>query len=520
MLREPGISSEDVVLSVTTLSFDIAGLELYLPLIVGARVVVVSLAVASDGWRLAQTITTAGVTLMQATPTTWRLLIESGWQGCETLKILCGGEVLSRELADLLLLRGKALWNLYGPTETTIWSTVCRVEAEGTVHIGRPIANTQIVVLGEHLEIVPKGMPGELCIGGEGLARGYLNRPELTGEKFVPNPFTVTAGARLYRTGDRVRHLLDDNIEFLGRIDHQVKIRGFRIELGEIESVLNEHASVSESVVVAREDKAGDKRLMAYVIARENEGPSISELREYLTGKLPEYMVPSAFVMLDELPLTPNGKVDRQALPKPDRIKDEPEEEYQAARSCVQEIMVGIWASILAVEEVGIHENFFKLGGHSLMATRIISRIREAFVVELPIRTLFESPTVAGLAERVEAAWQANWGLRPPALKRVSREQNLPLSFAQHRLWFLDQLAEGSPFYNLSRAFRLRGPLKIGALSNAITEIVRRHEPLRTSFGSEDGMPFQRIIDCESFSLGLIEAGGATEREKRLQPRY
>jgi acyl carrier protein len=254
------------------------------------------------------------------------------------------------------------------------------------------------------MQPAPIGIAGELHLGGEGLARGYLNRPELTSEKFIANPFSDDPKARLYQTGDLARYLADGNIEFLGRIDHQVKIRGYRIELGEIETVLSEHRSVGESVVVAREDEAGDKRLVAYVIAGENGGPGISELHEYLKGKLPDYMIPSAFVMMDELPLTPNGKVDRRALPGPERSRDEVEGEYQAARTPVEEMMVVIWAGILGIEQVGIHDNFFKLGGHSLIATRIVSRIRDAFGVELPLRTVFESPTVAGLAERVANA--------------------------------------------------------------------------------------------------------------------
>jgi len=273
-----------------------------------------------------------------------------------------------------------------------------------SVPIGRPISNTQVYILDQRQQPVPVGVAGELYIGGDGLARGYLNRPELTEEKFVANTFNAEAGARLYRTGDRVRYQADGNIEFLGRIDQQVKIRGYRIELGEIEAVLSEHPAIKESVVIARDDEAGDKRLVAYVIAGKNGGPSISELRKYLKGKLPHYMVPSAFVVLDEMPLTPNGKVDRCALPSPERSREEVEGEYQAARTPVEEMMVVIWAGILGIEQVGIRDNFFELGGHSLSATRMVSRIRDAFGVELPLRTVFESPTVAGLAERVANA--------------------------------------------------------------------------------------------------------------------
>jgi amino acid adenylation domain-containing protein len=518
MLREPGICSQDVLLSVTTLSFDIAGLELYLPLIVGARVALVSREITLDGLRLKQTITTSGATLMQATPATWRLLIESGWQGCRTLKILCGGEALSRELADQLLERGGAIWNLYGPTETTIWSTACRVEAGGNVPLGQPIANTQTFVLDEQQRLVPVGVPGEIYIGGDGLARGYLRQAELTAERFVPHPFSREAGARLYRTGDLARYLANGDLEYLGRIDHQVKIRGYRIELGEIETVLNEHRLVGGSVVVAREDEPGEKRLVAYVIARENEGPSISELREYLKVKLPDYMVPSAFVVLDDLPLTANGKVDRQALPKPERTRDEVEGEYQAARTPVEEMMVAIWEGILGIEQVGIQDNFFELGGHSLIATRIVSRIRETFEVELPLRIVFERPTVAGLAERVEAAWQADLGLKAPALESVSREQDLPLSFAQQRLWFLDQLVPGTPVYNMPTAVRLRSALNIAVLERSLNEVVRRHEVLRTTISVDGGQPIQLIAPELKVALPITDLRSlpAKQRESEI----
>ena len=399
MRQRPGLVEEDTVLSVTTLSFDIAALELYLPLIVGARLVMVSREVASDGRQLWERLSNSGATMMQATPATWRLLLQAGWQGSPQLKILCGGEALSLELASQLLVKGSSLWNLYGPTETTIWSAVHKIESErGPVVIGSPIANTQIHILDRHLNPVPISVPGELYIGGDGLARGYLNRPELTAEKFIQNPFSRETGARLYKTGDLARYLADGNIEFLGRIDHQVKVRGFRIELGEIEAVLAGHEGVRETVVVAREDEPGEKRLVAYLVAAQETAPTVSELRSLLKGRLPEYMVPSAFVVLDELPLTPNGKVDRRALPAPDHTRPELEEAFVAPRTPVEEVVAGIWAEVLGMEQVGIHDNFFELGGHSLKATQVVSRVREAFQVELPLRSLFESPTVAELA--------------------------------------------------------------------------------------------------------------------------
>ena len=414
MRQRPGLTSQDTLLAVTTISFDIAGLELYLPLTVGARVVMVRREVAADGRELSEKLSSSGATVMQATPATWRLVLEAGWQGSRQVKILCGGEALPRELANQLLDRGASLWNLYGPTETTVWSAVYAVESSGgTVFVGRPIANTQIYILDRYRQPVPVGVPGELYIGGDGVARGYVSRPELTEEKFIPNPFSDEQGVRLYKTGDLARYLPDGNIEFLGRVDHQVKIRGFRIELGEIEAVLSQHATVREAVVVAREDVPGEKRLVVYVVPSQEPAPTTSELRGFLQQKLPDYMVPSIFVMLEVLPLTPSGKVDRRALPVPAQSRLKLESSFVAPRTQVEELVAGIWAQVLKLEQVGIEDNFFELGGHSLLAMQVVSRIRGAFEVELPLRDLFERPTVAGLAERLETIRWATRGVAP-----------------------------------------------------------------------------------------------------------
>jgi amino acid adenylation domain-containing protein len=418
MRRRPGINPSDRLLSVTTLSFDIAGLELYLPLTVGACVVLASREVASDGIRLAEMLDSSHITVMQATPSTWRLLISAGWQGREGLRILCGGEAVSRDLANQLLHRGAEVWNLYGPTETTIWSTACQIEEGTKVHIGRPIANTQTYLLDSHQQLVPIGVAGELCIGGLGLAGGYLNQPALTAEQFIPNHFSEKIGQRLYRTGDLARYLPDGNIEYLGRLDHQVKLRGFRIELGEIETVLNEHPQIKQSVVIAKEDQSGDKRLVAYLIAGQEVTPSTSELRGYLRERLPEYMVPTAFVVLDELPLTPNGKINRRALPQADESRAGAH--FVAPRSPIEETLTEVWAEILGVKEVGVYDNFFELGGHSLKATQVMSQVRETFHIELPMRTLFETPTIAELALAIENARQ-NGAESQEAIVPVSR---------------------------------------------------------------------------------------------------
>ena len=325
MRRQPGLSDRDRVLAVTTTAFDIAALELYLPLVVGARVVLASREEASDGSRLRERLVKSGATVMQATPATWRLLLDAGWQGNAPFTALCGGEALPRELARQLLERNAEVWNLYGPTETTVWSAIYKVGPEppvvptrdAVVPIGRPVANTDIYVLDRQLQPVPLGVPGELHIGGAGIAQGYLNRPELTAEKFIPSPFSKQPGARLYRTGDLVCCRSDGNLEFLGRMDDQVKIRGFRIELGEVEAVLSDHPAIRETVITAREDQAGDKQLVAYVVPSGTEIPSTGELHNFLKKKLPDYMVPSVFTILDKLPRTLNGKVNRRALPAP-----------------------------------------------------------------------------------------------------------------------------------------------------------------------------------------------------------
>jgi amino acid adenylation domain-containing protein len=401
MRRRPGLTSLDRLLAVTTLSFDIAGLELYLPLTVGGQTIVVTREVASDGGWLANKLSGAEATVMQATPSSWAMLLDNRWEGSSQLKILCGGEALPKKLADQLLCRSSSLWNMYGPTETTIWSANCQVSADWErVPLGRPIDNTQMYILDANFQPVPIGVPGEIYISGEGLARGYLKQPDLTAEKFLPNPFSKQAGKRLYKTGDIARYLPDGSIEFLGRMDSQVKIRGYRIELGEIEAVLSQQPAVLEAVVVAQND-ALDKRLVAYVVHRPGADISANELRGFLKQKLPDYMIPSAFGVLDALPLTPNGKVDRKALPAPDHSPRELKESYQAPRTPAEEMLVEIWAEILKLERIGIHDNFFDLGGHSLLATQVISRVRTAFQTEVALRTLFEMPTIAEFANAI-----------------------------------------------------------------------------------------------------------------------
>jgi amino acid adenylation domain-containing protein/non-ribosomal peptide synthase protein (TIGR01720 family) len=524
MSREPGLSARDTLLAVTTLSFDIAALEIYLPLIVGAQLVIVSRETVADGSLLSDTLERFDVTAMQATPTTWRLLIESGWKGSSELKVLCGGEALSRDLAEQLLQHGGEIWNVYGPTETTIWSTVQPVRNNTrTITIGRPISNTRVFILDERGRPVPTGAAGELFIGGDGLARGYLNRPALTAEKFVPDPFSNEPGARLYRTGDSARWLSNGEIEYLGRLDQQVKMRGFRIELGEIETALNRHSSVGSSVVVLHGDQNGDKHLVAYLVpANGGAAPGLSELRLHLAGQLPDYMIPSAFVPLQQLPLTPNGKIDRRALPAPDGVTFTADSEYVAPRNDVESLLVNLWGSVLRVEHVGPDDDFFSLGGHSLTATRLISRVRETFKIQLTLGELFEHSTAGAMARIIERALKSGARLKQlPRLTRTSRHSALPLSFAQQRLWFLDQLEAGTATaYNVPAALRLTGLLNIDALSRSLTEIVRRHEVLRTTFSVIDEQPVQVIAEPSSSSLlRVVELSELTEDEREREVR-
>jgi amino acid adenylation domain-containing protein len=404
MGERPGITSADILLAVTTISFDIAGLELFLPLTAGARVVIASREEAADPAELLSRMLQCGATMMQATPATWRMLLDAGWEGSPQLKVLCGGEALTGELANQLRRKSASLWNMYGPTETTIWSAVYQVQTEqtGVVPIGQPIANTQLFVLDSKLQPVPIGVPGDLYIGGDGLARGYLNRPELTQEKFLPSPFSHSTGSRLYRTGDRARYLADGAVDFLGRADYQVKIRGFRIELGEIEAVLRTVPGVRDAVVVAHEDGHRDKRLVAYVVAAQETGLNERELRAALQLKLPEYMVPSIFVPLPELPLTPNGKVDRRALPEPTYVSSESRKNFVAPRDEVEMEIAELWQTLLERQPIGIYDNFFELGGHSLLATQFLARLRSTFQVQVSLRSFFGDPTVSGIAKAIE----------------------------------------------------------------------------------------------------------------------
>jgi acyl-CoA synthetase (AMP-forming)/AMP-acid ligase II/acyl carrier protein len=355
-----------------------------------------------DADELAARLARAGGTFMQATPTTWQLLVDGGWPGSASLRIVCGGEPLPRPLADALRERGAALWHMYGPTETTVWSSVLRLEpGEGPPPLGGPIANTAFYVLDRHGEPVPTGVPGELYIGGAGVARGYRGRPELTAERFVPDPFGVAPGARLYRTGDLVRWRADGTLEFLGRGDEQVKLRGFRIELGEVEAVLAAHPAVSAAAAAVREDTPGDRRLVAYAVADPAAPPTQHDLRALARARLPSYMVPAAFVLLDALPVSANRKLDRAALPAPGGARPALGRRYAAPETPVEEVLASIWREVLALDRVGVEDDFFDLGGHSLLAVKMLARLADELGVSLPLGAIFERATIRGLAEAV-----------------------------------------------------------------------------------------------------------------------
>jgi amino acid adenylation domain-containing protein len=533
------MSDRDRVLQFASISFDASAEEIYPCLCVGATLVLRTEFMLESVSTFLQTCQTWQITVLSLPTAYWheitarlgndQLAIPSRLR----LVIIGGEKALSARLAVWQQQVGQhiRLLNTYGPTESTIIATLYDLSAtvidpDAEPLIGKAIANIQTYILDQHLQPVSLGDPGELCIAGAGLARGYLNRPNLTAEKFILNPFVgeqieglgqgkteSTPNSRLYRTGDLVRQLPDGNLEYLGRIDDQVKIRGFRIELGELEALLGQHPQVETAVVTAREDVPGDKQLVAYVVPKPSCTEPFTLLRSFMQEKLPAYMVPSAFVRLDALPLTVNGKIDRRALPAPDRSIVELTE-YVAPRTTTETQLVNIWAEVLKLERVGITDNFFELGGHSLLGTQIVSRIRDAFQVELPLRHLFSAPTIVELAQRLDVesvgAARSNLGTIQP----IPRPDNLSLSFAQQRLWFLDQLVLNSALYNIPQALRLKGQLNVAALEQSLNDIVQRHESLRTTFVAIDGQPFQVIAPILRVPLPAIDLRSLPHRER------
>lgn len=522
MQREPGIVDSDRLVAVTTLSFDIAVLELLLPLSVGAQVVLADRDTATDGVALAQLVRSSGATIMQATPASWRLLLDADWKGDTNFKILCGGEALPADLAAQLLQRCGSLWNVYGPTETTVWSTCARVVASAQgkpadIHIGRPIANSQVWILDPQGGLCPLGVPGEIWIGGDGVTLGYLNRAELTSERFIDDPFAKTPGAKLYRTGDRGRWRQDGVLEHMGRLDFQVKVRGYRIELGEIEALLATHAGVARVVVAAREDRPGDVRLVAYVVAAEGhaaeghavEGHAVDEaqLLSHLRGSLPDYMIPQHLMLLDAIPLLPNGKIDRKSLPVPD-MSARAAGERIAPRSPLERTIAETMAKVLGVAELGVDDDFFSLGGHSLLAAQLTSRLNKELGIALSLRALFDGPTVAKLARLIDAYQREHGGegaiVREPIV-HLADQSHGPMSVMQERLYLLEQFNPGQITYNTPSAHRLRGPLDTEAFQRAVQAMLQRQSALRTSIELVDGEPMQVVHDHVALDIREVE---------------
>jgi amino acid adenylation domain-containing protein len=513
--NEYRLGADDRVLQKTPFSFDVSVWEFFWPLLTGARLVMARPRGHQDPHYLADCIESAGITTLHFVPSMLQIFLDQvGAKRCRNLRrVLCSGEALPYVLQERFLLQWPAieLHNLYGPTEAAIDVTAWRCRADlhvGIVPIGWPIANIHIYILDARLQPVPLGVPGEIFIGGAGVARGYLNQPELTKERFIADPFSSKADARLYKTGDLGRWLADGSIEYLGRNDFQVKIRGFRIELGEIEAQLARCPGVREAVVIAREDQAGDKRLVAYLVAQGGHELAAPELRARLAERLPDYMLPGAFVALPALPLTANGKLDRLALPAPDSdsVITRP---YETPQGPVETAIASIWQELLGIEQVGRHDDFFELGGHSLLAVQLIARLRQTFDVEVPLREFFTQGTLAGLAGLV-----GNAGHRIlPDIVPADRNQALPLSWAQQRLWFLDQLDHAAGrAYHIAAGVRLQGSLDRDALRAALDRIVARHENLRTVFISADGQPIQFIASADAgFALNEHDLRGMAE---------
>ncbi len=528
-----GLSAEDIVAQNASPSFDVSVWQIFSALLVGGVVQIIGETHARDSAQLLAEVHRLGATVLETVPTLLGAMVEHqeeyGERRLSLQKLrwmICNAEPLPVSLCRrwAALYPRVSLLNAYGLTECS--DDVNHLLVEGPLTglkyapLGKPLPNMRLYVLDEGGQSVPIGVAGELHVGGICVGRGYLGRPELTAEKFVPDPFSEDPGARLYKTSDRVRLLPDGSFDFVARLDHQVKLRGFRIELPEIEATLNQHPGVIRSVVIVREDEPGDQRLVGYVVARAGEDGA--SLKTYLRERLPQYMVPSAIELLDRMPLTANEKIDRKALPMPKDSGRDLSQEYLAPRDRVEEILAEIWAEVLRVERVGIEDNFFGLGGHSLLAIQVIARIRKLLQVELPLRRLFEAPTVAALAQAVEEARSEASGSAPAPIERVSREYPLPLSYAQQRLWFLRQFETDPTLYNMQSVLRIVGDLQVRVLERAMEGIVQRHEVLRTTFVEDSGTPMQIInppwpVQIPVIDLRSGEADPKTEVERLIR---
>jgi amino acid adenylation domain-containing protein len=531
LAREPGMTARDTIIAITTYAFDIAATELWLPLITGARVVIATADEAADGRRLIALLERSEVTIMQATPATWQMIVDAGWRGHPELVALSGGETLPPRLAASLLDRTACVWNMYGPTETTVWSTAERVERGAPISIGRPLANTRTYVLNRSRQPVPVGVTGELAIAGDGVGLGYLNRGELTAARFVPDPFVE--GERMYLTGDRTRYRPDGRIEHLGRIDDQLKVHGFRVEPGEIEAALTAAPEIAAAVVVARGQRLAEQRLIAYVVPA-GAPPRPSDLRRRLHATLPAYMVPSLFVAVDALPVSANGKIDRGALPEPRNTRDQREAAYAAPRNATERRMAAIWTRILGVDDVGVHDDFFDLGGHSLLALRLLVEVEQEFGVEIPLSTFIEdlSIDVAGVVAKLDTLREggtSGTSLRPsedtsPTLFFVNPSELTMVAlrhFAGSEYRLVGLLPEGV-------ADGFDGSQSIEALGGPMLDAIRATQPAGPYFlagYSLGGVLAYELAGCLRAAgeqvawLGLLDAGTPAWLRKELSLR-
>ncbi|MDE3103531.1 MAG: AMP-binding protein, partial [Acidobacteriota bacterium] len=505
----------DVFPALASYAFDMCIPELYLALVSGGTTLIAPQNMAANGEELAELLLRKRATVVHATPTTWQLLLQAGFSGAG-LKRAIGAEPLPLDLCTRLLQADPSLYNFYGPTETTVWSAVHHFTHPGEpVVLGKPLANTQIYILDAHLQPLPIGVRGEIYIGGDGVAHGYLNRPELSAERFLPDPFNQLSDRRIYRTGDLGRFLADGSIEFLGRSDFQIKLRGYRIELTEIENVMSTEPNVLECAVALASLSEHDKRLVGYVVYRQPAGDALEQVKQWARERVPEYMVPTVWVELERLPRSPNGKVNRNALPQPVVVATEPGS-AAAMQTEMEQLVADVWIEVLRLPSVQRDDDFFALGGHSLLATQVVSRLRERLDVSFPLRLLFESPVLHELAQQLQglAGQPAQTGI-----ERADRTRPIPLSFAQQRLWFMDQLEPENPLYNVAYAARLYGPLRLDLVERSLQEIVKRHESLRTTFSAHNDEPVQQIHPSIELPFQVTDLTMLPEEDRLEQAR-
>ena len=524
MTRLLSFTVQDILLAVTTISFDIAELEMYMPLFIGAKLVIATQETATDMDLLAEKMVDCKATVFQATPVTFKMLMISGWQGKKDLKLIIGGEALSKELVRQLLPRCAGVWNSYGPTETAIYSVVRHnttedTVGEGYVPIGRPIDNTTCYILNKKLVPVPIGIPGELYIGGDGISPGYLNLPDQTSERFITNPFGKSPLEKIYKTGDLVTYFNDGNMVFLNRLDTQVKIRGFRIELGEIESAVAQYDVVKDNVVIVREDVPGDKKLVGYIILKENREVDLAELKHFLTTTLPDYMIPATFVVMEKFPVTLNGKVDRKLLPVPIDSTSQVTAKYVAPVSQIEKELTAIWSEVLKIKKIGITDNFFELGGNSLVGVLLINRIKKVSNVKITLALLFKLQTIEEIAKDIQNQNSQDDVTEPvPKIPHHDGSSNVfALSPGQKRLWFVENFEPGGRAYNMPFEYHIKGELDETLFEKSIHTLICRHESLRTVIQTTDGEPVQKVLEPAAFHLTIGNLEHLSVAEKSIQ---